>query len=173
MAYLPLTLLTGSVSAGATLDIDFSAFAANYAIVELYIYNVVPATSGSNLLMRTSTDGTTFDSAAASYKWINFFASGSPSTGTNNSSSDTSIGIINALGNGTGASTNGRITIYNPGSAALFPLFTWHIAQTDTSGGVAIVEGTGQRLAAQATKGLRFLMSAGNVTANYRLTGIR
>lgn len=169
MALVPVTLLSGSVSGVATMDINFSAFTANYVVIQIDLYNIVPATNGTSLLLRVSTDGTTFDSGSNNYSWF----WGNQAGFTASSAGDTSATMVAGGGilNGTAQSTSGRLILFNPSSTSFQPQGRGDLVVPGSI--VSDIDFSFTRLAAQATKGLRFLCGSGNITGSYIVTGIR
>lgn len=181
MAYLThnVALASGTAAAAATASISFANWYNLYSIIEVVAYGIIPATNSTSLLMRTSTDGTTYDSAASNYAWaLGFVNTGANTAGTGYgqggaSAGDTSITLSGTLSNTASVGTTTvRVVIYNPGSAANYSsIETKTLGGNVTAAGPAYLYGTSQRLAAQVTKGIQFLMSSGNITLNYRIIG--
>lgn len=164
-------LASGSAAATATMDINLSNFYNLYSFIEVRFYGVIPATNNVTLQMLVSTDGTTFDNGAGNYQWdIGFTVSGTLGSGLS-STSDTSITISTGVGNTAGQQANGVIRLYNMSNASLRPAMTYEAAIPVNGGTLAIVNGAGEREAAQITKAIRLLMSSGNITGTWRAYG--
>lgn len=166
-------LSTGTVSAGATIDINFATFFSSYAGFEIKFYGLTPVTTNTNLLLRVSVDGTTFDSGASNYTWSLAFSSSTTGTTVAGQAStgDTSMQIISNLGNYTSANTVGTIKLFNTASSSFFPAISWDVISAVNGAGMGAVNGGGNRTAAQVTKGVRLLASSGNITGTWRLYG--
>ena len=142
---------------------DFETDVSSYNVVEFEFIDVVPATNDSALHMRTSSDGgSTYDSGASHYAW-SFEGNEAP---TNNlatgDSADTQIvltagaTVTEGVGNDTGESLNGTITLYNP-SGTKFTQVEYSFVYITASGLPARIHGTGARLSAADVDGIRFL----------------
>lgn len=160
----PSILASGSVTNAATLDINMSAYYALYDVIEITLYDMVPLTGNTDLYLRVSADGTTYDNGAANYQHSYNFGSG----GTGNT---TDIAIKLGGAYGTGSSSNGTIKLFSPGRSAYNPKVVFHINETDNSANNVPINGAGARLAGQVTKAVRFLFSSGNITASYKVRG--
>lgn len=180
MAYLThnVALASGSFAATATASVNFANWYNLYSIIEVLVYGIIPATNSTSLLMRTSADGTTFDSAASNYAWVMGFlnTNATASLGAGQgafSTGDTSITICGTLANTASVGTSSaRIVIYNPSNASNYSSIESRVMGGNvTATGPAYLYGTSQRLAAQVTKGVQLLMSSGNITCTYRVFG--
>lgn len=166
---LPSIIASGNVSAATSCDINFAPLFNLYAILEIYIYNIIPATNATNLLMRVSTDGTTFDAGASNYSWELGFAAGT-TAGAASSAGDTSMEIAASLDNTAGVGSSGKVVLFNPGSATFQPSIKGELVPI-SGGATGATYFSGRRLTAQVTKGVRFIMSSGNVSMSYRVIG--
>ena len=168
--------LTGSTSAGASININFSSFYNQYTALQIRLYGLFPATTNTDLLLRVSTDGTTFDSGASAYQYAWSYANSTIASGTSNtltSTGATSIQLGTAGGNYTNGQTNGVIEIMNTSSASFFPTVLWDLAYAGNGSGIARIQGAGSRLAAQVTKGIQLLSSSGNITGSWAIYGFK
>jgi len=155
--------LDEKVAAGsASLDFNFSALVADFEDFEFVGSYLATGNDGVDAWVRTSADGTTFDSGAANYSWLSSGFNAAAGA-TQASTGDTKI-ILNSadtLGNSTQESVSFRLTLYNAGQTAAFTAMTWMMQlQSSVPRSNAII-GNGRRLAASAVKGLQFLPSAG------------
>lgn len=176
MSYTPQPLITGSVSAAATMDINFASFFSGYSSLQVRLWGLFPATTNTDLLLQVSVDGTTFDSGASNYQYAWSYANSTIASGTSStltSTGATSIQLGTAGGNYTNGQTIGTIEIMNQSSASFFPTVFWHLAYIGNGSGISRIQGAGSRVAAQVTKGLRFLASSGNITGSWALYGFK
>lgn len=170
-----IEVATGNGS-GATVDIDLSAFYNVYSAIKIILYNVQPATNGSFLNMRVSADGINYDAGAGNYAWCFNYCNAALNIINNGNTADT---VISLIGNGSGMSNTAaqrgqiEILITNLNDATQNPIITFNSAYSNNANTLSFVSGSGQRLAAQITKAVRFLFSAGNITSlNYKVFGI-
>lgn len=172
-------LTSGSASNVATMDINLSSYYNLYTFIEVRIYNVKPATTNTDLYLRVSTDGSTYDATTANYSWsYQYVWSNSATPGSDYSAhaGQTTAAMLMAhvIGNYTSASLAGTITLSNMNSASFFPNIKWFLdtaIDTGAGGGNAAFYGGGMRITAQITKAIRLLMSSGNITGNWSAYG--
>lgn len=74
----------------------FAGFDGTYDVLELHAYDILPATEAA-LLMRCSTDGSTFDTAAL-YNWTLTYGAGNATGAGTGAAAATQIQLSNALG---------------------------------------------------------------------------
>lgn len=161
------TIMSGSVANAAFMPINIASFTANYRVIKVFFYDIIPVTSGTSLLAQVSADGTTYDGGAANYTW--FWSS--PTTPTANSTSATSATIVGTTGgmlNSTGMSTSGKLEFMNPNSTGKQPQAKGWVNVGNNSD----LKFAFTRLNPQAFKGLRFFASSGNISGKYLVTGI-
>ena len=163
-------------TASASATIDFSTSIDNtYALYKVVLNDIVPATDGAELYMRTSTDGgSTFDSGAGAYDYT-YSVTASHTTGvaTFESASATFIQMADDLGSAAGEAYNGEVKIFNPsGTRNTFVTFQgiWRQSGAD---GLKANSGGAERTSAADVDGFRFLMSSGNIASGeLRLYGL-
>lgn len=145
-----------------------------YTTYLIYFDNLLPATNGTNLLMRVSTNGgSTYISAAGSYAWAltNSFSTSVVAAATQSDTSITlAVGIINS-GTVTGG---GRIDIINPASTN-DTVFLSHTSTQDSGSNILRNATTcSQFLSTTTVNAIQLLMSSGNMTTgNFYLYGIK
>lgn len=165
------TVASGSVSSVATLDINFSAYIAQFSFIEVRLISVVPATNAATLQCRLSTDGTTF--ATTGYKWNFMYSVAAANGGLDDAGTNT--GFIQLTGSSSNTTTNtinGTVNIFNPNSSSVFPQVNFTTSRYNDTPATAILTGMGLITTAQVTKGIRFLFSSGNIaSATYRVIG--
>jgi hypothetical protein len=91
-------LLNETIVSSAVSAVNFTSFTdlERFSSYELYFWNVLPASNGVNLQMRTSTNnGSSYDSAGSDYAEAGFATEDTSNTGSD-SDSRNSIRIINA-----------------------------------------------------------------------------
>jgi hypothetical protein len=167
-------VLAGTVSAAATLDL---ALPSGYSQLRFALTNVVPATSGTGLVMRVSTDGgSTYISSASAYKYAYAGYSEDGATADTRSAGAASIALM------AGTSADGvrpaNIEILLPdyaNASSLHPMLIRGTSYITASTSWWTNNGMGVYAAATgAITHVRFLMSTGNIsTMTYRVFGER
>jgi hypothetical protein len=171
-----LTLLSaGTAAAAATLDFTSTVITTTYDRYLLYLTNVVPSTDASDLWMRFSQSGT-FLSGVADYSHIRQQSTGSGSTESVDLS-DAQIILANAVGNdtATGECGNFLIDLQNLANTASRSKTASYRSVWVTSGAALAVSTGGARAIANhnAYDGVRLMFSAGNISCEYALFGVR
>lgn len=174
MAYIPQLLATGSVSAAATLPINMSAYYNLYSVIEVQYTGLIPVTTNTDLCIQVSVDGTTFDTAAASYDWVVHYDV-TTLNGINSSQSDTQLHIAQSINNSAGSHVSGSFRIFAPSNASLNPaMIGQSFAISNTTSSTIMNTWSGYRKAAQLTKGVRLQFSTGNITSGtYSVIGYK
>ncbi len=172
-----LTLLsTATASASATVDFT-SGIDSTYDHYTIEVIDVVPATDGDLLWMRTAPDTTpTIDSAATDYDSGGYtnVIDGSPAVVSTGSEDNAEIAITGNIGNVTNEGANATIVIYNPAGTALYKLISFQSVFTNSSNNLQIMHGAGRRTDVAVVASIRFLMSTGNITSGeFKLYGVK
>jgi len=152
-------LATTDASSDATLD--FTAFdGTSYDAYVFVLQNIVPSTSGSNLLFRTSTDGgSTFDDGASDYEYN---TNGSPGT---SSTTDSSIGLGFTVDGNSSRGLSGNVWVYGP-HLSKNTVVSAQVAYTTGSAGDMLWRAFGgRRNDNTAVDAVRFLFDAGNIAS--------
>jgi len=164
-------LSTATANSSASVNFNFTNWTnSDYFAYRLVIANAKPATNNVQAWIRTSADGTNFDSGAGAYTYCNMENSvGTFLTG------DTKIPIggASATSIGSSYSSSGFVDIFNPSAATNCKITSSFnaacsdiYARTNTT--------AGERLSAAAVKGVQFLFSSGNIASgDFRLYGMR
>jgi hypothetical protein len=168
-----LTLISAQAASNSS-TIDFTGLSSTYDTYLVDIVDLAPDTDSTDLWVRLSEDGSTYQADAGDYEHSRFNISGTPGTAENGSTSDAKIVIGTAIGTGTGETYNGSFTLKNPagskykslnGSAAYISSSPIH--QTMIFGGT-------YKGSTSAVTAIRFLMSSGNIASGtFRLYGVR
>lgn len=135
--------------------------------------HIVPATDGTDLILRTSTDGgATFDQAANNYRYIYNYATSDGASGVV-ATLNTSILLSSGAGNAANESSQGWALIKNP-SAAAWCWIDIVVANIDSTGVRVTYDGGAIREAVANVDAIRFSMLAGNITSGrFTLYGFR
>jgi len=162
---LPGLQIISTATASASAAVDFTGITSSFDEYQVHLLNVIPATDGAFLTMRTSTDGgSTYDSSASDYRWQQ---ANVKSTAFAASRSTGSSAIQVGVGIGNQANEYGLsavISIIRP-SEATYCTSHYTGCQDDGGGDLAIISGAGQRLANADVDAIRFLMSSGNIAS--------
>lgn len=148
-------------NASASAQVDF-ALPPGFSMYRVEISGMRPATDGAQPLMRTSTDGTTFDAGATDYTGLGIVMS----TATGGAPSNATSGILSGAID-TGATTeSGLATIdFFPGDGTVRPLA--NVTFSFPSNGTSAIEQqirSFRRNSSTTVVAIRFLMSTGNIT---------
>lgn len=171
----------GSVDAAASATVDLTGyFTSTYNEYRIVMTDIQPATDGANLELRIS-QATVFKSGAVDYAWAYDGNATSGGAFATSSSGSTFAQIAAALSNAnTSRNFSGELRIFNPSGTALGKMIKWAVSYFSSvpsfislTGGASYYGGTSGTPTA-AIDGLRFLMSAGNITSgNFTVFGIR
>lgn len=167
-------LNTYSPSAAASVDIT-SQLSATYDAYLIHLLQLVPATDGVSLKVRTDTsNGASFDSGSGNYSYT--VQDQQNTAGVFNNAVTTSISLTstsNVIGSASSEGISGLIFLVSRGSASRFPLFVWLAAYQDTSTNLRFAVGGGSRDSAAAIDAVQLLFSSGNITSGtVRIYGI-
>lgn len=164
-------ITTGTAANSASVDLTGMTGYTSYVI---YWTKLIPATNGTTLLMRVSTNnGSSFISSAGAYAWMLVNGINNVLAATANQS-DTSMTIsLNYLNSGA-VTGGGRIDIPNPANTNNTNIIS-HCNHMDSS--LSLLRNTivtGQYLATTTVNAVQFLMSSGNITTGtFYLYGIK
>jgi len=162
---MTLVLLEQHAAANSP-TLDFTAFiSGTYDEYMFEIIGLVPVTNAALPLIRMGTGGGPTWDVGANYNWAHkrFLWNGEGVTGN---VADTSIALALGLGTAGGLwSFNGSFRLFDPASA-IYKQISGKFSDLDT--GSTLYTGTeciGAYLSATAVTGIRFLMSAGNISS--------
>jgi hypothetical protein len=157
----------GTEIASASSAITFT-WAKTFRKVEVVLSNIIPATNGAQLWLRTSSDGgSTYDSGAGNYEYI--FTVLSTAAGGTTSAADTEIiltgtGATSGMGSNTDENLSMNVNIMNPSEAKNTNVQTWGGYKRADAGRFNIMVWA-QRLSAADVDGVQFLMDSGNIAS--------
>lgn len=164
--YLTDILVLTATAAGAS-QVDIALTSAGYAY-DIDLSSVTFSTNQTNLLLRTSPDGVTFDSAATDYSYY-FNAlpvSGSTPTASRGDNNNSSVILISNISSTSGQCVNGRVSIENPydqvNQKTVLGDFTYFSG--DTALKAALATSFGQRHSTSEIKSIRLLPSGGTMS---------
>ena len=169
-------LANGTVSAAATLDIDFSNYAA-YRGIKIFLYNFLPVTDGAHFDMRISTDGSTYPSGATDYSYAlyeTYAGMGAASDAYYNDFDADRIRLLDTVDSfANGSGVDAEITIMDFSSTSHYTRVRYQTVFMLDSLAIATSDGVGVRQAVQDTQSVRFFFSTGNISSgDYAIYGL-
>lgn len=171
---LGLTLIS-SVSAASSPTVQFTAsIDSTYDEYEIHLINVVPASNNVILWLRTTADGTTWNSTAGDYDWALVSNGSASAAGSNETKIILTAGVGNVTAQG-GVSAICRIS--DPAGTAHNKRITCSGSNAGNgagTGNMAVFQSSGMRVATAAIVGFQFLFSTGNIASGkVKLYGVR
>lgn len=163
-------VLIESQTASASSVLDFvTGIDSTYDHYELHLINVLPATDGALLRLRTSSNGgSSFNSGGIDYS--------SEGTGDHikvcySRAGSLEYDIANVAAQG---GVNGIVHMYSPAASGIHTAFSSDgVCSRDTGNAAVRFDGAGSRLAAEANDAIRLFFSSGNIASGtVRLYGI-
>lgn len=156
-------LMHGSVANAATLDIVMTQYA-GYRNKVLVLTSFRPATGGSSLNARCSSDGgSTFDAGAGNYQYARKVHSSSPSS-SDAGGTDTAIVIALNVSGTAAESTNATFKMFDTNNSAQNPKFEVESNTRDATPNTVLLRESATRVNAQITNAIRFFFSSGNIS---------
>jgi hypothetical protein len=182
---VPSTLLTGggwvlldTKTASSSATIDFTSVITSAYDTYMFVFqDIVPATDGANLLMRTSTNnGVSYDSTSGDY--YRSGASSSSGSATLSSLADVAssfVTLMATLGTSTGENCSGVVRLYNPLGTAKYRIGDFSFSNVASNSGELLVNNGGfTRRSAADIDAVRFYMSSGNIASGiFRLYALK
>lgn len=161
--------------ASASASLNFTNFVdSEFDDYFVILEKILPATDGSLLRMRTSTNGgSSYDSGASDYHYSRGGTSAAGS-GTNANATSSGIELTSSVGNAANeVGVSGRLEFCNPQDAAYFGV-NFAVRWIDTGTIPLDMTGCGYRMAAADVDAFQILFSSGNITSgSAKLYGLR
>jgi hypothetical protein len=175
-ALVPLT--SGTTTDQATLDIVLTSYT-TYRSIVIILTDIVAHSDDVAFWARLSTDGgSSYLDGASDYSFamtgLNMAGGNSSSTGTDSEAQIrfTSGVATDMFSTDAGSSGYFFVEIGSRTSATLKTSVFWTGGHSNTdANGLNVTTGFGQRLAQEDSDAIRFMMSSGNITANYAVYG--
>lgn len=162
---------TYTASSSSTIDIT-SKLSSTYDDYEIILDNIIPGTNGVSLLLRASTDNSTFDSGSNyQYAYSKINTAGSPTDA--GQVAQTSIIIADPVAAGDGVS--GKIRLYNVNATGKGRFIGIDVEFSDSGlTGMSSSRGGGRWTnTSNAMEAVRFLFSSGNLSSGtFKVYGI-
>lgn len=154
-----------TASASATLDFA-SCISSTYDTYQFEFINILPATDGTTINMRVSTDGGSTYVSTTDYAYWDFrFDAGSAGPGGATGATSIVLGETNGIGNASAFGLVGMIQLYDPGSASVHKAINGNIAFRNAAGLRIAHVVAGAYEANTAVNAVRFLAGSGNITS--------
>lgn len=168
-------VLISTATASNSATVDFTGLSSTYDEYLIELLNVIPATDGQVIYMRTSTNGgSSYDAGASDYKYA-IQAHTSANAAANDGGTGTEIRLTN---NGLGSDVNEvgasfSIRVIRP-SVAQYCQIHWVGGYVTDAGLIVTAQGTAQRQSAADVDAIRFLIGSGNIeSGEFKLYGLR
>lgn len=161
-AYPGLVLLEQHTASGSA-SLDFTSwYTSDFNDYLIELLNVIPATNGTDMLVRLSTDGGTTWDSGSNYYYAWQYVDNVGDTGVIRGSPSTAITLFTVIAN-TLEGLSGTIHLFGPGSGVRKSL----TIDMSASQVAAVYRGTGIGLWSNtaAYNGVRFLFSSGNIAS--------
>lgn len=157
-----------SVSASNDSFLEFEDFASDaFYRYDLYYCSVIPASDSENLNMQTSSDnGATYDSGASDYSMCGYYLDDSLTSLTGNASGAESAATLSGrldVGNDTGESISGIVSIYRANDASVSTLMNIRCTYTGNSGDTYYHEYSQERTAAGIVNAFKVSFGSANI----------
>jgi hypothetical protein len=170
---MPL-LVSGSVSAAATLDLVLTTYTGYRGLI-FELYGFIPVTDATDLWMRFSTDGgSNYDATGYNYTtWITNDVAATSATVASGSANQ--IVMASSIGNGATEGIDITIKILGQTNTARWCRARWesHLISSAATPAGTMMNGGGARETAQDTDAVRFLFSSGNIASgDYAVYGL-
>lgn len=164
-------LASGNCSATAVCDVAMASYT-SYKNKLLHIQRFQPATDGTSLYLRFSTDGgTTFDAGATAYGYIQYQAN-SAGTFAQLATAAAQVSVATSIGNSSNAGVSAAIDVFDSTINTVNTLVNWRASFISNAGNISENHGTGGASAAQDTDAIRILFSSGNIASgSWKLYG--
>jgi len=165
----------GIFTAAAAASIDSSFWAADlYSEIQVTLENIEVANDAVDVLMRVSTDGSTFDSGASDYRFnLHTFPSNSGNEIEVEGNGNTNVQLTTSQGNAAGEEASGKVTWLSADDASSLSYMIGNVSYITGSNRFANVLDGGFRTAAGAVRGIQVLASTGNITGSFTVRGRR
>jgi len=159
----------GSSTASADASVEFTDLTSSYAYYVVEIIDVKPATGGSRLSMRTSTNnGGAYDSSGYTYCVLYDETSASLNESTSNSAAEIRLQDEQS----SSQTLNATLTLYNPAGTNETHI-NCHMSYYETDGDPGYSIASGSRASAADVDAIQFLFTAGNITSGtFKLYGV-
>jgi len=169
-------VLLSTQTASASASIDFTSLLnSTYKKYILDIIDLIPATDGVNIYMRTSTDNGSTWSGGTSYTFVDVRLvadSGSAAADASQSSSFIHLTGTN-VGNASGEGLCGKIELFNPAGTSVNKLMTHSMCFFTSTGVLVTINGASSYKSLTAVNAFQIYAASGNITSGtFKLYGV-
>jgi len=155
-----------SATASASATVELTGISSTYDHYEVRITDVVPATDGQNLNMRTSTDGgSTYESGASTYRFAVEYGQSSSEAHSDNIGTTTYARLMDTVGNAAGEGGHAVVNLAGCSGTAINKTWWVHAMYVDSSGNARGFSGIGMRDAVADIDAVQFLFQSGNIAS--------
>jgi len=158
-------ILDRVVISGTPTAVDLTFDGTNYDEIIINLISLVPATDGSALWLRTSTDGgSTFSAGGSDYDWVKeeLTAQTSPSASDTGDNTDAQIVLTQNVGSSSNESVSGKISVLGTSNALYYKPFFSELFYRTTTGVGTRTRGVGNRLSSADIDAVRLLWDNGS-----------
>lgn len=160
-------------TASTSAQIDFTGLSSTYIMYQVVITDARSDSDFPDMYIRTSADGSTWDSGASDYIYTGQHTSSGSGSVSSNSTGNTRILIARELGTDTNEYINGTVLIFNP-SGSQYSIIQSRLTHHNYAGALWRAEVDGQRSSAAAIQGIRFYIDGANIEAgSFKLYGLK
>lgn len=168
-----------SQTASSSATIDFTGLTSTYSAYAVVLDQVLPASDGVYLWMRTSTDGgSTYAASSGNYFWSVYSGRAAGNVNAYDAGTATAIRLCGEdstylVSNTAGEGVSGIVQVINPSGAVQCKVIAQLCLQGSTTNYALSTSTVGIRIAAADVDSIRFLMSSGNIASGkFTLYGI-
>tara|TARA_Y100000310_G_scaffold344706_1_gene458914 strand:+ start:196 stop:1605 length:1410 start_codon:yes stop_codon:yes gene_type:complete len=162
-----------TVNASGASSADFTDLSSTYAAYKIIYTDLTNSVDSIELYIRTSTDnGSTFDSSASDYAYVNGQVTTSGISAVTGSTGSNVLRINSSNGNATNETHSGEVTIFDPSNTS-YTNIVFNTHMTDTGGAPRNQFGSGRRKSTTAVDAVRIFPSSGTITGTFTLYGIK
>ena len=160
-----LVFISG-VTISNVASVAFTGIDSTYETYVFMLNNIVPASDGVHLKMRTSTDGgSSFNNTTGDYDYRSAAINNSgtfESTGSTNSGTMTLSQGVSNLGSASGESVSSIVYLFQPSNSSLFTTMSYTGTAIYEDGSMRPQFGSGARMATEDVDAVQFFMNSGN-----------
>jgi hypothetical protein len=142
-----------------------------YRGIRLSLFGIMVSVNDAHLWLRTSTDGSTYDSGAANYDWGQSGGGNGGSAFGTGSTGDTKIDLTGNINSSANQSSSGFVTLFEFNQPKWMAV-SGTILQPYSATNLNTNNVAGRRLSTTARTALQILPSSGNISGHIVVEGI-
>ena len=164
-------VLVNSLTASSSASITLTGVDSTYDVYQVVISNVVGSTDLTDVHLRLTVSGSADDSANYSRACVQIKADSSFSDQSEN---NVTKDILGDTGTGTGEKLNAVLYLFNFSNASEYSFYTYETSYLTATPDLRGRQGGSVLKETQATDGLHFYMSSGNIASGeFKLYGLK